>query len=231
MTSALQTGSRLYGRASGPKLRARPARLMQTLYPALAVPDGPPDPASLFPGWQGRLWLEVGFGKGEHLVAQLEANPEVCMIGCEPYLNGMAAVLGLLEGRESLLARVRLWRGDAALLLAALTEASLERLFILHPDPWPKHRHAPRRFVGPDRMALAARALKPGGLLRIATDHPVYLRWALAVMAAQPAFDWLAERPADWEQRPEDWPLTRYGAWATSEGRPVWYLQYRRRAD
>jgi tRNA (guanine-N7-)-methyltransferase len=218
--------SRLYGRASGPKLRARPKRLLETLYPKLEVASGPIDPARLFGRQPEALWLEVGFGKGEHMVAHASSHPGIGYIGCEPYLNGMAAALGLIEDQG--LDNIRLWRGDAALLLAALPEASLDRLFVLHPDPWPKYRHAKRRFIGDDNMAAAARALKPGGLLRIGTDHPVYLRWALMVMARQPHFEWLAEKAADWQQRPADWPPTRYEQWALGEGRPVWYLQYRR---
>ena len=219
--------SRLYGRSSGPKLRPRPKRLMETLYPQLEVPPGPIDPAALFGRPLAGLWLEVGFGKGEHMAALASANPGIGYIGCEPYLNGMAAALGLID--DAGLQNIRLWRGDAAQLLAALPDASLDRLFVLHPDPWPKYRHARRRFIGDANMVQAARALKPGGLLRVGTDHPVYLRWALMVMARQPGFDWLAEKAADWQQRPADWPPTRYEQWALGEGRPVWYLQYRRR--
>jgi tRNA (guanine-N7-)-methyltransferase len=218
---------RLYGRAQGPKLRRRPQRLLAELYPKLAAQtDAPIDIAQLFGRVPDQLWLEVGFGKGEHMAAHAQANPDIGYIGCEPYANGMAAGLGLIE--DASLENVRLYQGDAFEVIRQLPDASLDRLFVLHPDPWPKHRHAKRRFINDAILPTLHAKLKPGGLFRIGTDHPIYLRWALMVMARAPGFQWLAESKADWSVRPADWPETRYAQWALSEGRPVWYLQYKR---
>lgn len=198
---------------------------MAELYPRLAVPaQGPLDPVALSGVPGQRLWLEVGFGKGEHLIANAKTHPDVLHIGCEPFLNGMAACLGGLE--DAGLTTVRLWHGDALDVLERLPDAALDRLFVLHPDPWPKARHAKRRFVNPGPLALAAAKLRPGGQLRIGTDHPIYLAWTLQQLIRHPAFAWTAEHPADWSHRPADWAPTRYEQWALSEGRPVWYLTF-----
>lgn len=212
---------RLYGRAKGQKLRARPTALMEQLYPRLAVNldalTAPPQP----------LALEIGFGKGEHLVAQAIAAPQTSFIGCEPFLNGMAACLGLIE--DNALRNIQLYRGNALDVLDRLPDGCLERVFLLHPDPWPKQRHAKRRFINLKPLEAVARTLMTGGELRLATDHPVYMAWALEVMQNHPSFTWSAEQPADWQIRPADWPATRYGEWAAGEGRPVWYLRWTRR--
>lgn len=220
---------RLYGRAKGQKLRQRPAQLMESLYPLLAVPaEGALEPQALFSRPMRALALEIGFGKGEHLVAQALADPTCGFIGCEPFLNGMAACVGQIEtcGADN----IRLYRGDALDVIERLPAACLERAFLLHPDPWPKARHAKRRFVNPGPLAALARAMLPGGRVRIATDHPVYMAHALEVIQRAPGFTWVAEQPDDWVRRPDDWPLTRYGAWAMSEGRPIWYLELERTA-
>jgi tRNA (guanine-N7-)-methyltransferase len=219
---------RLYGRAKGAPLRARPERLMAELYPKLAVPnkwDGNID--ALFGKNYKSLWLEIGFGKGEHLIANAIANPEIAHIGCEPFLNGMAACVGQIDDTGA--QNIRLYRGNALDVVAALPNNSVDRLFILHPDPWPKFRHSQRRVVNDDRMDMFARILKPGAILRIGTDHPVYLAHTLEVMQRQRAFIWQVENADDWKIRPADWPETRYEQWALSEGRPVWYLRYVRK--
>lgn len=201
---------------------------METLYPQLALrSDGPLEPAALFgPLRPARIELEIGFGKGEHLIAQATAAPQADFIGCEPFLNGMAACLGRIEDEG--MTNIRLWHGDARDVLDRLPDASLDRVYLLHPDPWPKARHAKRRFVNPEPLAALARVLKSGALLRIATDHPIYMAWTLEVMRHQPLFSWCARTPDDWRLRPGDWPATRYGTWASGEGRPIWYLAYRR---
>jgi tRNA (guanine-N7-)-methyltransferase len=224
---------RLYGRAKGQKLRARPLRLLETLLPKLALPEqGPLDPMVLFSAPVHALWFEIGFGKGEHLVAQACANPHVGLIGAEPFLNGVAACLGQIDtltpDHPHLQHTVRLFRGDALLLLERLPDACLERLFLLHPDPWPKARHAKRRMVNPGPLDLIARKLKQGAELRIGTDHPIYLTWTLQQMQARADFIWQAQSPQDWEEPAADWPQTRYEAWSKAEGRPVWYLRYLR---
>ena len=186
---------------------------------------GPVEAAALF-GAPRPLWLEIGFGSGEHLATQAAAHPDTGLIGCEPFLNGVVGALNHI--RDNALENVRLYMGDALDVLDRLAPASLDRAFLLHPDPWPKARHARRRFVNPGPLDLLASRLKPGAELRIGTDHPVYLRWTLMQMAARPDFSWQAAAPADWSERPADWPPTRYEAKARRKGHEVWYLRYRR---
>ena len=217
---------RLYGRRTGHKLRAGQAALVEKLLPRLSVPaTGPLTAAKLF-GDDRPLWLEIGFGRGEHMAAQAEANPSVGIIGAEPFLDGVVGALMEVEARG--LANIRLHMGDALDVLDQLEPASLDRVFLLHPDPWPKTRHAKRRFVNPGPLDLVARALRPGGELRIGTDHPVYCQWTCAQMLQRHDFDWLAECPADWQQPPADWPPTRYETKARRLGHEVWYFRYRR---
>lgn len=218
---------RLYGRRQGHPLRAGQAALVATRLPALALPaTGPLTARALF-GDDRPLWLEIGFGGGEHLAAQARANPAVGHIGAEPFLNGVATALAHIEAAG--LDNVRLHRGDALDVLEGLPDGGLARAFLLHPDPWPKARHAGRRFVNPGPLALLAAKLAPGAELRIGTDHPVYLRWTLLQMARHAAlFAWDATTPADWRDRPADWPPTRYEAKARRLGHEVWYLRYRR---
>jgi len=218
---------RLYGRRTGHKLRIGQAALVESLLPQLAVPaQGELDSLRLF-GDARPLWLEIGFGRGEHMAAQAAANPQVGIIGAEPFLDGVVGAL--LEIREHGLGNIRIHNGDALDVLDRLADASLDRIFLLHPDPWPKVRHAKRRFVNPGPLAICARVLRAGGELRIGTDHPVYCRWALMQMAASPDFDWCAQTPADWQQRAADWPPTRYEAKARAQGHEVWYFRFRRR--
>ena len=225
MTADPTTLRRLYGRRQGHKLRAGQADLVETL-PQVAVPaSGALDATALF-GDLRPLWLEIGFGAGEHLAAQAAANPEVGLIGAEPFLNGVVGALGHIAAGG--LTNVRLYMGDALDVLDRLPDGGLDRAFLLHPDPWPKARHAKRRFVNPGPLDLLAAKLATGAELRIGTDHPVYLRWTLQQMAARRDFAWLAEVPADWQVRPADWPATRYEAKARRLGHEVWFFTYRR---
>ncbi len=228
MTAAPDPASirRLYGRRTGHKLRVGQAALVEDLLPQLSVPaTGDLTAESLF-GDDRPLWLEIGFGRGEHMGTQAEANPNVGIIGAEPFLDGVVGALLEVEARS--LTNIRLHNGDALDILDRVAPASLDRVFLLHPDPWPKTRHAKRRFVNPGPLDLVARALKPGGELRIGTDHPVYCRWALMQMGKRQDFAWLAATPADWQIRPDDWPQTRYEAKARRLGHEVWYFRYRR---
>ncbi len=218
---------RLYGRRTGHKLRQGQAALVEDMLPRLTVPARGELTAETLFGENRPLWLEIGFGRGEHMGAQAEANADVGIIGAEPFLDGVAGAL--MEVRDRGVTNIRLHMGDALDILDRLSEASLDRVFLLHPDPWPKTRHAKRRFVNPGPLDLVARALRPGGELRIGTDDPVYGRWTCMQMNARADFDWLAERPADWQVRPADWPQTRYEAKARAAGREVWYFRYRRR--
>jgi tRNA (guanine-N7-)-methyltransferase len=205
----------LYGRRRGKKLRAGQEALLDTLLPRLLI-DVPPeseaepqkiDLTALFPKAR-EIWFEVGFGAGEHLVWQAEQHPDVGLIGCEPYMNGVAKCLAHIE--RTGVGNVRLLNDDARLVMNALPDRSLSRAFVLFPDPWPKTRHHRRRFVQRSNLDVLARLLKPGSELRLATDDPSYLPWMIEHACTHPAFQWLAERPQDWRTRPDDWPPTRY---------------------
>ena len=210
-------------------MRKGRARLVEAVLPDLLVRlpgDGTVDLPALFGSPRKAYWLEIGFGAGEHLAWQAEKHPEIGFLGCEAFVNGVASLLRHIEERS--LANIRIFDDDARLLLAALAPATIERLFLLHPDPWPKRRHSSRRLVQRETIRHFARLMPPGGTLRIATDHPVYLGWTLRIMGRQPWFDWTARRAADWLERPADWPQTRYEAKALKEGRRCTYLCYRR---
>ena len=177
---------RLYGRARGHKLRPRQERLLDVTLPRLHLSQ----PISAFPG---PLWLEVGFGGGEHALAQVRAHPEATLIACEVFENGICSLLSALvpedgEADAPLPPNLRLWTDDARVLLRDLPEACLDRLFLLFPDPWPKARHAKRRFVHPAAVPLVARVLKPGAEWRIASDDPTYQSWVHNVMGLQTFF-------------------------------------------
>ena len=221
------TLNRLYGRSSGHKLRKSQQALVDQLLPQIAVPDeGEINSPRLF-GADRPLHLEIGFGGGEHLAFRADLLPDHGFIGCEPFLNGVATALAHV--REQHLANVRLWRGDALDVVRRVPDGALSFVYLLHPDPWPKARHSKRRMVNDGPVDLIAAKLKPGGELRIATDHPVYLEWALMVMQRHGLqFELRAQRPADFLERPGGWPLTRYEAKAAREGRRAYYLRYRR---
>jgi len=217
---------RLYGRRQGHKLRLGQAALVEELLPAVSVPEtGPLDARTLF-GTDMPLQVEIGFGAGEHLAGQAEANPGTGFIGCEPFLNGVVGALNHIRDRE--LDNVRLYMGDALEVLERLPDASLDRLYLLHPDPWRKARHAKRRMVNHGPLDLIAAKLKPGAEFRLGTDDPTYCRWSLMVMNARQDLIWQAQTPADFLDRPVDWPETRYERKARRQGREVWYFRYRR---
>ena len=222
--------NRSYGRRFGRSLRSSRRRLLDEVLPALRVPlpdDGEVDPRSLFPGEPEAVWLEVGFGGGEHLAAQAEAHPGIGFIGCEPFVNGVASLLAQVDGRG--LANVRLLDDDARLLIDRLPAASVGRVFVLFADPWPKARHAKRRFVRPDVVDSLARIMADGAELRFASDDMGYVRWALERLVGHPGFAWAARRPEDWRAPPPGWCETRYEAKAKAAGRPCAYLTFRRR--
>lgn len=222
---------RVYGRRRGKPLNQTRQDLMDRLLPAVSVPleegDANLDPRIWFDGPVREVWFEIGFGKGEHLAWQARNNPDVGIIGCEPYETGVAGLLS--EIAEHGLANVRVWTDDAALLLAALKPASIGRAFLLFPDPWPKVRHHKRRFVSHDRLDILARALADGAEFRAATDHEDYGDWIVRHMAEREDFEWTAERAADWQGRPGDWPQTRYEAKALARDAKPLYLRYRRK--
>lgn len=189
-----------------------------------APPVAPINLETLFGRAYSTYALEIGFGKGEHLVWQAENNPDCGFIGCEPFINGAVALLDTVVSRG--LENVRIYTDDARHVMDALPEASLARVFLLHPDPWPKARHARRRFVGQANLDLIAQLLEPGGEFRVASDHPYYIEWTALQMSARQDFVWHTESCKDWLIRPADWPATRYGEKAI-EGDPI-YLRYQR---
>ena len=221
---------RLYGRRQGHKLRQGQAALVEDMLPAVAVPDtGPIDAATLFGDAKGHerpLEVEIGFGAGEHLAGQAAMRPDHGFIGCEPFLNGVVGALGHL--RDGGLTNVRLHMGDALQVIERLPDASLTRVYLLHPDPWRKARHAKRRMVNHGPLDLIAAKLKPGCEFRLGTDDPTYCRWSMMIMDQRRDFDWLATHPADFLTRPDDWPETRYERKARRKGHEVWYFRYRR---
>jgi tRNA (guanine-N7-)-methyltransferase len=221
------TLNRLYGRSSGHKLRKSQQELIETLLPAIAVPDDGEVSAGRLFGDDRPLHLEIGFGSGEHLADRADMLPDHGFIGAEPFLNGVATALGHIRDRH--LGNVRLWRGDALKVLQRVPDGALSFLYLLHPDPWPKARHAKRRMVNDRPVDLFAAKLRVGGELRLATDDPTYLGWSLMIMQRHEAqFDWLAERPEDFLEPPGGWIETRYGAKSRREGRRPYYLRYRR---
>lgn len=217
----------LYGRRQDKKLKPRQARLMETLLPRVAAPNpeaGPVEPAALFPQAE-EVWLEVGFGGGEHLAWQAVQNPHVGLIGAEPFVNGVAKLLSAID--DNGLENIRIHFGDARPLMEALPDASLSRIFVLHPDPWPKKKHYKRRMISPWFFEEASRLLRPGGELRVASDIEDYVRWTLMHAQRADGFEWMAERADDWRVRPADWPQTRYEAKSLREGRAPAYLIFR----
>lgn len=227
------TGRRrtLYGRRLGRPLKQGRENALAEWLPKLAVAvpaQGRLDPARLFAQNFDDLWLEVGFGSGEHLLAQAAAHPGTGILGCEPFINGMAALLAEIAREPRRAANIRVLMDDARPLIAALPDASLGRVFVLFPDPWPKSRHHKRRFIGPENLVELARVMKDGAELRVASDHADYVEWTLEHLRADPAFT--AIRPqSDWAERPADWPETRYEAKARAQGRAPVFLAFRRR--
>ncbi|MGI9462935.1 MAG: tRNA (guanosine(46)-N7)-methyltransferase TrmB [Aestuariivirgaceae bacterium] len=221
------TEYQLYGRRKGPRLRAHQAALVKNLLPQLRVDPADPltrQPARLFDTGIREVWLEIGFGGGEHLAWQARNNPDVGMIGCEPFINGIAKLLAAVETDN--LKNVRILDGDARELLVVLEENCLERVFLLYPDPWPKKRHRKRRFINQSSLGQIHRVLKTGTKFRLVSDIPDYVRWSLFEIRRHGGFDWCALSPDDWRIRPKDWPQTRYEAKAIEEGRTPYYLEF-----
>jgi len=218
-----------FGRKKGHELKRHQAELMRTLLPTLAVDLAAPAPAqlaTLFPHAVDEVRLEIGFGGGEHLAAQAVAHPSIGFIGCEPFLNGMAKGLALIETHA--LTNVRLHFGDATDLLAWLPADSLAQIDLLYPDPWHKRRHWKRRFVQDNSIGALARILRAEGLFRFATDIPDYAAWTLERVLRSRDFAWTAERADDWRVPWAGWVETRYEAKAKREGRTPNYFMFRR---
>ena len=228
-----QTYGRRQGRPLRPAARQRLDTMMPRLKLSLPAADEELDPEKVFARAGAETWLEIGFGGGEHLARQVEANPEVCFLGAEFFVNGIASLLGHLEeleaARSQEIGNLRIHQGDALDLLAVLPPASLSRVFLLFPDPWPKTRHHKRRILRRETLGPLARAMKAGALLRVATDDADYLVWILRLLTSDPRFAWTARRADDWRRRPPDWPPTRYEAKAEAAGRIATFLEFERR--
>jgi tRNA (guanine-N7-)-methyltransferase len=220
-----------FGRRKGHRLRSRQVDLMATLLPRLAIALDKPPPknlAEMFARPLQAVRLEIGFGGGENLVAEATAHPQVGFIGCEPFVNGMAKILASIA--TGAIDNIRLYAGDAFDLLAWLPDASLAKVDLLYPDPWPKRRHWKRRFVQDRTISMLARVLRPGGPFRFATDIPDYAAWTLERFLRAPDFVWTAERADDWRKPWAGFHGTRYEAKAKREGRTPCYLEFRRKA-
>lgn len=229
MTGAAGEGGAFYGRRKGKKLRAGQADLFETLLPRLRV-DPKTDlgqPEGLFGRPVREVWLEIGFGGGEHLLSRARQNQDVGFIGCEPFVNGMAKLLAAIGAEK--LDNIRLFDGDALQVIEALPDASVARVVLLYPDPWPKRRHHKRRFVSDAMLLRLGRILRPAGSFWFASDIDHYVGWVLARVLRSPDFVWEAERAADWREPYPGWPSTRYEAKALREGRTPSYLRMRRR--
>jgi tRNA (guanine-N7-)-methyltransferase len=222
-----------YGRRHGKKLRAGQAALLEHRLAELAPPGigrgenperAPLDLAAIYPGRE--MWLEIGFGGGEHMLDQAAANPGVQIVGAEPFVNGVAKLLAAIE--RSGVRNVAVTNHDARDLMDVLPPASIGRVFLLYPDPWPKARHHKRRFVNPPQIDQLGRVMAPGAELRIATDIEDYVRHTLERMTADPRFAWTAERPSDWRLAWPGWTGTRYEGKALREGRRPHYLTFLR---
>ncbi len=227
------TINRLYGRAKGKPLRAGQKGLVDTLLPRISMPTEGPITSEVLFGDSRPLHFEIGFGGGEHMAARADMLPDHGFIGAEPFLNGVAQALTHVDGDNGTrtpLGNVRIHHGDALEVLRRIPDGSLSFLYLLHPDPWPKARHAKRRMMNDGPVDLFAAKLKVGGEFRFGTDHPVYVRHALAVMRRhREQFEWLIEAPQDFQQRPGGWPETRYEHKArTVYGHEVWYFRWRR---
>lgn len=221
-----RSSSHLFGRRKGRPLRVRKSRLMEELLPKLLIrlKEGERVPPQSFftNASRASAWLEIGFGGGEHLAAQAKANPGVCLIGCEPFVNGVASLLDHLERED--IDNVRVFNDDARLMCDALVDASLEKCFVLFADPWPKKRHAERRFIGPENLARLARVLKPGAILRLASDDAQLVEWMRDCLEAHADFTCVyasIEPPIGWVQ-------TRYQEKALQAGRQSFFMDYQR---
>jgi tRNA (guanine-N7-)-methyltransferase len=215
----------VYGRRKGPKLSAHQSQLLETILPKLTLDiKAGAAPHSYFNNAVENIWLEIGFGAGEHLHWQARANPKVGLIGAEPFVNGVAKLLSKLDTEPA--NNIRLHGGDARDIIAALPDASLGRAFILFPDPWPKTRHHKRRFIQTEILNDLARVMKPGAELRFASDDAPLVEYTLERLMAHPSFEWTATSAMDWRSRPADWPRTRYEA-KQLHGVPA-FLRFRR---
>jgi tRNA (guanine-N7-)-methyltransferase len=221
---------RLYGRRKGKRLRKTLQAVLDRDLLSVRIDterlSDPVDPALLFDVPVSEVWFEIGFGAGEHLAAQAENHPDIGAIGAEIFENGIASLLRHRDERG--LTNIRILTQDAREFLPRLSDGSLKRVYLLYPDPWPKRRHAKRRFISQRTLDDLARLIPAGGEFRVATDHPVYARWCLRHIPVHPAFHWEVIGPQSWRQAPKDAVVTRYEEKAVREGRTPMYLNFLR---
>lgn len=234
---------KFFGRRKGRVIRKAKSTLLETFLPEIKITDQTKlDKNTLFGVPVEEICLEIGFGSGDHLAGQALNNPRRGYIGAEVFQNGVANLLTLITGikegtnlpeKITLLPgrvdNIRVYDDDIRLLFTRLPNAFLDRIYLLFPDPWPKKRHASRRFVNPENLKELARILKPGGILRIATDHKIYKAWTLRQMHDCPDFEWTAACGSDWKREPADWVQTKYQRKALREGRRPVFLDYKRK--
>lgn len=216
-----------FGRRKSHKIEGERAELMENFFPTIAItPTKHPAEIDLGQYFDNKreFWLEIGFGAGEHLASQAKEHPEVGIIGCEPFIDGVAKLVVTID--EQKLDNIRLYDDDARILLEALPDACLSRIFVLFPDPWRKPKHYKRRIINPETLDMFARITKNGGTIRLATDHLNYAEWMLEHMIADARFTWTATEPRDWHIRPNDWVVTRYNEKAIEEGRTPYILEF-----
>lgn len=243
-TNNLNERPKFFGRRKGRVIHKAKSFLLDNFLPRILINAEPKkDIAECFATPKQRYCLEIGFGDGDHLAALSQRMPDTGFIGVEVYRNGVAQLLSLLtgkkEGRPEDLSgevdicagrvdNVRVFDDDVRLLFAALPDASFDKIYLLFPDPWPKSRHAERRFINPDNLRELARLLKRGGILQVATDHPIYKRWTLETMRANGDFRWTAKTSDDWRNPPDDWADTKYQRKALREGRRPVFFEFER---
>lgn len=216
---------RSFGRRRGKKLRPGRERLVDELLPKITF-DIKRKLTDQFASAINNIWLEIGFGGGEHLLAQAIKNPSVGFIGAEPFINGVAKLVSDIN--DAGIGNVRIWPDDARFIFPAIDDGALARVFILFPDPWPKKRHAKRRLITGETLNMLARMMKPGAELIVASDHREYIRWALGQITAHGDFTWMAESINDWATPPPDWVTTRYEEKALAKGIKATYLIFKR---
>lgn len=206
---------KFYGRRKGKTLTKKRAELIESLLPQITLPfakGGPAasiNPNDYFDSDKKEVWMEIGFGDGAHLAEQARTHPEIGFIGCEPFMNGVAGLLCEID--DDNIKNIQIWPDDARDVMDALADETIGRLFLLHPDPWPKTRHHKRRFIQDTTVEQLARILKKGGQFRVATDDQDLCDWMLYHINKSPYFEWTAECAEDWRTPPDDWPVTRYG--------------------
>ncbi len=226
---AARSEPHFFGRRKGKSLRPRQAALTANLLPHLRVNlEALPPPREAVAAEHRDLWLEIGFGGGEHLASDAQSHPDILFIGCEPFVNGVAKLVSTIDEKQ--IPNILIHDGDALQILRALPEASLGRVTILYPDPWPKFGQRKRRFISPETIEQMARTLRDGEEVRFATDIDDYSGWTLARFQASESFDWNVREAKDWKTPWAGWPGTRYEAKAFREGRTPAYLTFVRKA-